>query len=117
MRLEPGFPCGEPVVLDLAVTSAQGAWDSQFVLETGAVATTDLFADDMESGAGNWSQQAKVGANPWQATTLEWAAAPSPPVAHGNFPEVPVVVRGPYEYSPPDEGADFLPQHAPQQAG
>ncbi|MCP5115344.1 MAG: cytochrome c oxidase subunit I, partial [bacterium] len=59
----------------------------------------------------------KVGANPWQATTLEWAAAPSPPVAHGNFPEVPVVVRGPYEYSPPGEDADFLPQHTQRQAG
>ena len=58
----------------------------------------------------------KVGANPWQATTLEWAAAPSPPVAHGNFEHVPVVVRGPYEYSPPDEDAEFLPQHTPQQA-
>ena len=65
-----------------------------------------------------WSMRRgeKVGANPWEATTLEWAAAPSPPVAHGNFPQVPVVVRGPYEYNPPDEDAEFLPQHTPQQA-
>ena len=27
--------------------------------------------------------------NPWQATTLEWTAAPSPPIAHGNFEDVP----------------------------
>lgn len=54
----------------------------------------------------------KVGANPWQATTLEWAAAPSPPVGHGNFPEVPVVYHGPYEYSPPDHPEGFMPQHA-----
>jgi cytochrome c oxidase subunit 1 len=54
----------------------------------------------------------KVGANPWDATTLEWVAAPSPPVAHGNFPELPVVTRGPYEYSPPETDESFLPQNA-----
>jgi len=59
----------------------------------------------------------KVGANPWKATTLEWSAAPSPPVAHGNFPEIPVVHRGPYEYSHPDHDDDYLPQDAtPQKA-
>jgi len=52
----------------------------------------------------------KVDSNPWQATTLEWAAAPSPPVAHGNFLEVPEVFRGPYEYSVPGHSTDFLPQ-------
>jgi cytochrome c oxidase subunit 1 len=46
--------------------------------------------------------------NPWQATTLEWAA-PSPP-PHGNFAEEPVVYRGPYEYSVPGKKADFSPQ-------
>ncbi|MEZ5333523.1 MAG: cbb3-type cytochrome c oxidase subunit I [Thermoanaerobaculia bacterium] len=59
----------------------------------------------------------KVGDNPWEATTLEWAAAPSPPVAHGNFPEIPVVHRGPYEYSPPSDPDGYLPQHAAPQAG
>jgi cytochrome c oxidase subunit 1 len=48
--------------------------------------------------------------NHWQATTLEWAAAPSPP-PHGNFETVPVVIRGPYEYSVPDHETDFTPQH------
>ena len=50
----------------------------------------------------------KVGRNPWQANTLEWAA-PSPP-GHGNFDFQPVVCRGPYEYSCPDVDVDFLPQ-------
>jgi cytochrome c oxidase subunit 1 len=65
-----------------------------------------------------WSMKKgqKVGDNPWEATTLEWAAAPSPPVAHGNFREVPVVHRGPYEYSPPSHPDGYLPQHAPPQA-
>jgi cytochrome c oxidase subunit 1 len=57
-----------------------------------------------------------VEANPWQATTLEWAAAPSPPVAHGNFPHPPIVVRGPYEYSPPEAPGGFLPQGEPAKA-
>ena len=49
--------------------------------------------------------------NPWKATTLEWVAAPSPPIGHGNFSEVPSVYRGPYEYSVPDEDEDFIPQN------
>jgi cytochrome c oxidase subunit 1 len=49
--------------------------------------------------------------NPWQATTLEWAA-PSPP-PHGNFATVPVAYRGPYEYSVPGVKQDYSPQHVP----
>jgi cytochrome c oxidase subunit 1 len=59
----------------------------------------------------------KVGANPWHATTLEWVAAPSPPVGHGNFPEVPVVYRGAYEYSSPGHSEDYVPQNAAGQEG
>jgi cytochrome c oxidase subunit 1 len=53
-----------------------------------------------------------VSANPWDATTLEWAAAPSPP-PHGNFPTPPRVYRGPYEYSVPGAPTDFTPQNVP----
>jgi cytochrome c oxidase subunit 1 len=56
----------------------------------------------------------KVSDNPWEATTLEWQA-PSPP-PHGNFPEPPVVYRGPYEYSVPGQARDFLPQSQPSEA-
>jgi cytochrome c oxidase subunit 1 len=55
--------------------------------------------------------------NPWRANTLEWGT-PSPP-GHGNFGQVPIVVRGPYEYNDPDvTDRDFSPQapnveHAP----
>jgi cytochrome c oxidase subunit 1 len=48
-------------------------------------------------------------ANPWRANTLEWSA-PSPP-PHGNFAELPVVYRGPYEYSVPGRTDDYWPQH------
>ena len=49
--------------------------------------------------------------NPWKATTLEWTAASSPPLGHGNFEKVPSVYRGPYEYSVPDAEEDFIPQN------
>jgi len=56
----------------------------------------------------------KVGDNPWQATTIEWAA-PSPP-PHGNFTTEPVAYRGPYEYSVPGSKSDFLPQSQSSEA-
>ncbi|HVS30289.1 MAG TPA: cbb3-type cytochrome c oxidase subunit I [Thermoanaerobaculia bacterium] len=55
----------------------------------------------------------KVGANPWEATTLEWAATTSPPLGHGNFATVPVVYRGPYEYNFPGHDLDYYPQNLP----
>ena len=48
--------------------------------------------------------------NHWDATTLEWSATPTPPVAHGNFETVPHVYRDPYEYSVPGSGMPFLSQ-------
>jgi len=59
----------------------------------------------------------RVTANHWHATTLEWAAATSPPLGHGNFEVAPVVYRGPYEYSVPGhDTADFVPQNEPDDA-
>ena len=51
--------------------------------------------------------------NHWDATTLEWSATPTPPVPHGNFIKVPNVYRDPYEYSPPGNGREFIPQNEP----
>jgi len=61
-----------------------------------------------------WSLRAGrvAGTNPWEATTLEWSSAPTPPRAHGNFDQVPRVVRDPYEYSVPGAVAGYLPQAA-----
>src|SRR5260370_25602318 len=61
-----------------------------------------------------WSMKfgKKVGKNPWDATTMEWAA-PSPP-GHGNFLEPVAVYRGPYEYSVPGHDVDFISQCHPQ---
>jgi cytochrome c oxidase subunit 1 len=50
--------------------------------------------------------------NPWQATTLEWAATSTPPRAHGNFDGPVRVYRDPYDYSVPGATAGFLPQNA-----
>jgi cytochrome c oxidase subunit 1 len=55
-----------------------------------------------------------VDRNPWESTTLEWAA-PSPP-GHGNFLTEPIVYRGPYEYSVPGAARDFTPQFEPEKA-
>ncbi len=52
-----------------------------------------------------------AGDNPWQATTLEWTAAPTPPLAHGNFASPPRVFHPAYEYSVPGAAADFTPQN------
>jgi len=62
-----------------------------------------------------WSMKRgkKVNENHWEATTLEWAATTSPPLAHGNFTVVPQVHRGPYEYSVPGQAKDFTPQNQP----
>lgn len=51
----------------------------------------------------------KAGRNPWNGNGLEWTA-PSPP-GHGNFDILPVVYRGPYEYSSPlVDDRDYLMQ-------
>ncbi len=50
----------------------------------------------------------KAEKNPWQANTLEWTVASPPP--HGNYDKIPVVYRGPYEYSSPQVKEDWLPQ-------
>jgi cytochrome c oxidase subunit 1 len=52
--------------------------------------------------------------NPWEATTLEWAA-PSPP-GHGNFLTPVAAYAGPYEYSVPGAKTDFSLQFEKQEA-
>ena len=60
-----------------------------------------------------WSLRkgAKVGDNPWDATTLEWSTT-SPPPAH-NFAQTPVVHRDAYGYSVAGAARDFSPQAEP----
>lgn len=53
--------------------------------------------------------------NPWEATTLEWTATPTPP-QHGNFITTPVVYHGPYDYSNPKAKKDYTPQNQPLEA-
>jgi cytochrome c oxidase subunit 1 len=63
-----------------------------------------------------WGKKAE-NMNPWNGTTLEWTV-PSPP-PHDNFAgHIPVVYRGPYEFSVPGHAEDYIPQHlAPAVAG
>jgi cytochrome c oxidase subunit I len=52
---------------------------------------------------------ARAGDNPWEATSLEWAiATPPPPENFGD--RLPVVHRGPYEYSMPGAAKDYSMQ-------
>jgi cytochrome c oxidase subunit 1 len=53
-------------------------------------------------------RRSAANANPWQATTVEWATTSPPPAE--NFTTTPTVYRGPYEYSVPGAAADFTPQ-------
>ena len=56
-----------------------------------------------------------AGANPWEATTIEWSAPTPPP--HGNFPHPVRAYRDPYDYSVPGAAADFTPQALATQDG
>jgi cytochrome c oxidase subunit 1 len=53
----------------------------------------------------------KAPKNPWNSNTLEWTADSPPP--HGNWPVLPTVHRGPYEYSTPGRDQDYWPQNQP----
>ena len=53
----------------------------------------------------------KAGKNPWKSNTLEWTAESPPP--HGNWPVLPTVYRGPYEYGVPGRETDYWPQNEP----
>ena len=56
----------------------------------------------------------RASANPWNSPTLEWTAAPTPPIPHGNFETIPSVYRSAYEYSVPGAAEDFIPQNRAQ---
>jgi cytochrome c oxidase subunit I len=64
-----------------------------------------------------WSARrgARAPANPWNATTLEWAVT-SPPPPDNFGAEPPVVYRGAYEYSAPGAERDFTMQNEPPEA-
>jgi len=58
----------------------------------------------------------KSGANPWDATGLEWTTPNPPP--HGNWPgEIPTVHRWPFDYSVPGAEKDFVSQTDPAKIG
>lgn len=68
------------------IISTMGSW----VMYSGLmVIVINLFAS-LKHGA-------KAVANPWGGKTLEWTIA-SPPSTE-NFEEIPVITKGPYDYS------------------
>jgi len=61
----------------------------------------------------SWTSGEKAPRNPWKANSLEWTTESPPP--HGNWPadDMPVVYRGPYEFSVPGRDDDYWPQNLP----
>jgi cytochrome c oxidase subunit I len=59
-----------------------------------------------------WSmfKGSKAGANPWEATTLEWTTTSPPPFDNFAGAE-PVVYHGPYEFSVPGAPRDYIMQN------
>src|SRR5437867_5150988 len=55
----------------------------------------------------------KAADNPWEATTLEWTTA-TPPTDDNFAVHLPVVHRGPYEFSVPGAPNDFVMQTEPE---
>jgi len=64
-----------------------------------------------------WRSGPKAPKNPWKANSLEWTTESPPP--HGNWhpDRMPVVYRGPYEFSVPDREDDYWPQDEPPRRG
>ena len=62
-----------------------------------------------------WRSGPKAPKNPWKANSLEWTTESPPP--HGNWhpDNMPVVYRGPYEFSVPGREDDYWPQNEPPQ--
>ena len=54
----------------------------------------------------------KAKKNPWDANSLEWQTPAMPP-KHGNWNELPVVYRWPYDFSVPGADKDYIPQNVP----
>ncbi len=86
-------------------------WIGLFALALGLSQLVFLFNVILSLFAGERATK-----NPWQAPTLEWTHAESPP-APGNFDERPHVVRGPHELAHPLArallGRDYLDQVEP----
>jgi cytochrome c oxidase subunit I len=55
----------------------------------------------------SWRFGPKAEGNPWRANSIEWQVSSPPPIF--NFPEIPRVVGGPYEYGVPGARHAIMP--------
>ncbi|MBE3557103.1 MAG: cbb3-type cytochrome c oxidase subunit I [Firmicutes bacterium] len=94
------------IALYPAYLAHQNLWISISAFVLGAA-----FASTMVNFGIAWVRGRQVGANPWDAKTLEWKTASPPPKE--NFEEIPVVTEGFYGYG--NAGAEpeiFVPRVA-----
>jgi cytochrome c oxidase subunit 1 len=84
------------------------AWISLAAFVVGAAQMVFLY-----NLAASYFRGKPAGSNPWEATTLEWQTAHTPP-QHGNFgQDLPVVYRWAYDYGVPGCRTDYIPQNVP----
>ena len=55
----------------------------------------------------SWRFGPRAAANPWRANSIEWQVSSPPPIY--NFPEIPRVVGGPYEFGVPGARHAIMP--------
>jgi cytochrome c oxidase subunit 1 len=87
---------------------AQGTGPAQLHMTIAALALGLLQLPFLINLIVSMRRGAPAGANPWDATTLEWEVASPPP--HGNFAVAPRVQRGAYDYSVPGAPKNFTTQ-------
>ncbi len=72
VELDAGYPCGEPIAFQIALTSNESGGATQFLLPTGrVVGSSEVFTDDMESGINGWTSVNLFFSNPWTQSTVQ----------------------------------------------
>jgi hypothetical protein len=73
IQLDPAFPCGDPVDLQLRTQADESAapWLASLRLNTGSPQVTLHMNDDLEGSTAGWSTQALIGTQLWTLSTAD----------------------------------------------
>jgi hypothetical protein len=103
VTLAPEFPCGGRIDLQIDWSANEGSWSSNFELIAGTLLSAPVFADNMETGPGAWTNDDARSNNPWFLTTSDssspthsWFVADPGTVSDSRLvaPPLPVSGRG-----------------------